>query len=156
MVPNPAFQPPIDINGSLPPLKRSTTLPAPATLQLNAPSRSLLAPEDAIYQSSPPRKQSAAVNKLQKDLRMTNGTNGDIPRLPSRVRRHKDRNRSGSRRRKGTWKKLLWVKQSCKVTALSSILPLTLYQTQTIIPIRIRSLNICNETPASNLTISGH
>ena len=99
------------ITGPLPPLTRSTTLPT--NVRSVATDRSLLTPEDAIYQGSPPRKQSSAVNKLQKELRMTNGVNGDIPRLPRRER-HKDRNRSGSRRRKGTWKKLLWVKQSCK------------------------------------------
>jgi phosphatidylinositol glycan class C protein len=110
MVPNLAPQTSATISGPFPPLTRSTTLPVHGTTD-----RSLLAPEDAIYQASPPRKQSAAVNKLQKDLRMTNGTNEDTPRLPSRGRRNKERNRSGSRRRKGTWKKLLWVKQSCEV-----------------------------------------
>ena len=46
---------------------------------------------------------------------MTNGVNPDAARLPRRGR-NKDTNRSGSKRRKGTWKKLLWVKQSCEVT----------------------------------------
>merc|ERR1711977_580611 len=91
-----------------PPLTRSTTLPA-YNLQSIATDRTLLAPEDAIHQGSPPRKQSAAVNKL-KELRMTNGLTGDL-RL-SRRGRHGDRTRSASRRKKGTWKKLLWVKQS--------------------------------------------
>lgn len=96
-----------------PPLTRSTTLPA-YNLQSIATDRTLLAPEDAIHQGSPPRKQSAAVNKL-KELRMTNGLTGDL-RL-SRRGRHGDRTRSASRRKKGTWKKLLWVKQSCKLRA---------------------------------------
>ena len=113
MVPNQAPPTSTTTTGALPPLTRSTTLPA--TVRSFATDRSLLTPEDAIYQASPPRKQSAAVQKLQKDLRMTNGVNGDAARLPRRGR-HKDRNRSGSRRRKGTWKKLLWVKQSCKHT----------------------------------------
>src|SRR5271168_36629 len=112
MVPNQA--PPTSATNSspVPPLTRAATLPAnvPRTI---AADRSLLTPEDAIYQTSPPRKQSATVNKLEKDLRMTNGVNGDAARLPRRGR-HKERNRSGSRRRKGTWKKLLWVKQSCE------------------------------------------
>lgn len=111
MVPNQAPPTSTIRTGPLPPLTRSTTLPA--NVRSVATDRSLLTPEDAIYQGSPPRKQSSAVNKLQKDLRMTNGVNGDAARLPRRGR-HKDRNRSGSRRRKGTWKKLLWVKQSCK------------------------------------------
>lgn len=93
-----------------PPLLRSSTLPAYAR---QFPSdRSLLTPEDAIYQGSPPRKQSVAVTKL-KDLRMSNADSGDGLRMG---RRHKDgssRAGSRSRRRKGTWKKLLWVKQSC-------------------------------------------
>merc|ERR1711939_443152 len=91
-----------------PPLTRSTTLPA-YNLQSIATDRTLLAPEDAIHQGSPPCKQSAAVNKL-KELRMTNGLTGDL-RL-SRRGRHGDRTISASRRKKGTWKKLLWVKQS--------------------------------------------
>jgi phosphatidylinositol glycan class C protein len=111
MVPNQALLTSNTIIGPLPPLTRSTTLPA--TVRSVATDRSLLTPEDAIYQGSPPRKQSAAVNKLQKDMLMTNGANGDAARLPRRGR-NKGRNRSGSRMRKGTWKKLLWVKQSCK------------------------------------------
>lgn len=46
---------------------------------------------------------------------MTNGLTGDL--RPSRRGRHGDRTRSASRRKKGTWKKLLWVKQSCKLRA---------------------------------------
>ncbi|TVY80777.1 Phosphatidylinositol N-acetylglucosaminyltransferase GPI2 subunit, partial [Lachnellula suecica] len=107
MVPNPA--PSSSTTTSLPPLIRGTSLPSvPRTLGTD---RTLLAPEDAIYQTSPPRKQSAAVHKLQKELRMTNGEKGDALRLPMRGR-HKSRNRSSSRRRKGVWSKLLWVKQS--------------------------------------------
>lgn len=116
MVPNQVLPTPMAITGPAPPLTRNTTLPS--KVQSLTTDHSLLTPEDAIYQGSPPRKQSAAVNKLQKDLRMTNGTDsaiGAAGRLPGRSR-HKDTNRSGSRRRKGTWKKLLWVKQSCKDT----------------------------------------
>src|ERR1700733_13683840 len=98
MVPNQA--PPVSatINGPYPELTRATTLPT--NVRNIRTDRSLLAPEDAIYQGSPPRRQSAAVNKPQKDLRMTNGVNGDASRVPRRGR-HKDRNRSGSNRRKG-------------------------------------------------------
>lgn len=110
MVPNLAHQSSVGAAAQFPPLTRSTTLPT--NVRSVPTDRSLLAPEDAIYQGSPPRKQSAAVNKLQKNLRMTNGSNGDTTRLPSSGRRRKERNRSGSRRRKGSWKKLLWVKQS--------------------------------------------
>jgi hypothetical protein len=116
MVPNQAPPTSATITFPLLPLTQSTTVSA-SNIRSVATDRSLLTPEDAIYQGSPPRKQSAAAadtaNKLQKDLRMTNGASGDAARLPRRGR-HKDRNRSGSRRRKGTWKKLLWVKQSCE------------------------------------------
>jgi phosphatidylinositol glycan class C protein len=113
MVPYQTPQPPASVSQpTLPPLTRGTTLPP--ILHRNSTDRSLLAPEDAIYAGSPPRKQSAGISKLQKDLRMTNGGGDDIIRLQKRGR-HKERNgRSGSsRRRKGTWKKLLWVKQTC-------------------------------------------
>ena len=101
------------VSDSLPRLTRITSLPAP--VRPVATDRSLLTPEDAIYQGSPPRKHSAAVSKLQKELSLTNGVSADAIRS-SRRARHKDRNRSTSRRRKGTWKKLLWVKQSCKAS----------------------------------------
>lgn len=102
------------------PLKRSSTLPVPP--RVDVPHRSLLAPEDAIYQDSPPRKQSAAVNRLQKDLRMTNGNPvaPEIKSSRSRGRsRPKSQNRSTSRRSRTTWKKLLWVKQSCELPSAS-------------------------------------
>ncbi|KAK6580778.1 hypothetical protein PZA11_007014 [Diplocarpon coronariae] len=108
MVPNQASAPSATTVQPLPPLTRSTTLPAyppPVT----ATDRSRLAPEDAIYHGSPPRKPSAAVTGL-KDLRLTTGLNADPRR--SRRGRNADRARSGSRRKKGAWKKLLWVKQS--------------------------------------------
>ncbi|RDL31349.1 Uncharacterized protein BP5553_09558 [Venustampulla echinocandica] len=98
---------------TLAPLTGSTTL---STLTAHprsvATDRTLLAPEDAIYQQSPPRKPPSAVNRLQneKALCMTSGMNGDIA-VPKRGR-HKSRTGSGSRRRKGSWKRLLWVKQS--------------------------------------------
>lgn len=99
------------VNGPpLGPPKRSSTMPA--TIPTTGPGRSLLAPEDAIYQGSPPRRQSAAVNKLQKDLRMTSGGTVDA-RIPVRGRLQKGGHRSESRRRNRVWKKLLWVKQSC-------------------------------------------
>lgn len=113
MVPNQAPPPTAKITNSLPALVRATTLP-PYINQRNVGDRSLLTPEDAIYHGSPPRRHSAAVNKLQKDLRMTNGTNGDTGVSRLRRGRHKERNGSEVSRRKGTWKKLLWVKQSCE------------------------------------------
>jgi hypothetical protein len=101
------------LNTSFPPLNRANTLPAPSLHRATATDRSLLAPEDAIYAGSPPRRQSAAVSKLQKDLRMTNGGGDGNIRSLSRGRHKLRTARSGSRRRKGAWKKLLWVKQTC-------------------------------------------
>ncbi|KAH8601822.1 phosphatidylinositol N-acetylglucosaminyltransferase-domain-containing protein [Bisporella sp. PMI_857] len=100
------------VNEKFPPLVRAATLPSPV-LRPPATDRSLLAPEDAIY-GSPPRKQSAAVNRLQKDLRMTSGADSSS-RLPStsrRAQKDRDHSRSRNRNRRRVWKKLLWVKQS--------------------------------------------
>ncbi|PQE19752.1 phosphatidylinositol N-acetylglucosaminyltransferase protein [Rutstroemia sp. NJR-2017a WRK4] len=97
MVPPPAPR-------SAPPLTRSSTLPAVPSKNPPHHDRSHLAPEDAIFQASPPRR-STAVNTL----RAANG--GDSSRV-NRRDRHNDRTKSSSRRRKATWKKLLWVKQS--------------------------------------------
>ena len=124
MVPNQAPPPTTKITNALPPLSRTTTLP-PFNPRLVG-DRSLLTPEDAIYLGSPPRRHSAAVNKLQKDLRMTNGANGDIPQL--RRGRHKERNGSEGGRRKGTWKKLLWVKQSCEYGNVKNGIGLIFYR----------------------------
>ena len=100
------------ITESLPPLTQSTSLPAEIN-RLTSPDRNLLTPDDAFLQSSPPGKETA---RLQKELRMTSGVNGDVNR--PRIRRPKDGDRSRSRRRKGAWKKLLWVKQSCELCVL--------------------------------------
>ncbi|TGO44535.1 hypothetical protein BCON_0502g00040 [Botryotinia convoluta] len=89
---------------SAPPLNRSSTTPNIASARTIPYERSHLAPEDAISQASPPRRTSAAFNQLRM-------TNGDAGRLRSRGR-HTDRTKSSTRRRKATWKKLLWVKQS--------------------------------------------
>ncbi|KAM0135631.1 hypothetical protein ACHAO1_004985 [Botrytis cinerea] len=89
---------------SAPPLNRSSTAPNITSARTVPYERSHLAPEDAISQASPPRRSSAAVNQLRM-------TNGDAGRLRSRGR-HADRTKSSTRRRKTTWKKLLWVKQS--------------------------------------------
>lgn len=107
MVPKPG-SPSASIKSPFPPLTRSTTLPVHLPADV-APNRALLAPEDAIYQGSPPRKQSMGGVSI-KDLRMTNGSNADVRPRRGRQGEH----RSGSRRKKGAWKKLLWVKQSCE------------------------------------------
>jgi hypothetical protein len=117
-----------------------------------APERTLLAPEDAIYQVSPPRKLPNAAEKILNDLRMTNG---DSLKLHRRAR-HKDGHRTSSRRRKGAWKKLLWVKQSCALPLQSTAWQLLIpRQIRTTTPIKIPSSNTSNEILVSNLTTSG-
>ncbi|KAI1506087.1 phosphatidylinositol N-acetylglucosaminyltransferase-domain-containing protein [Biscogniauxia marginata] len=106
MTSKPALQLSTTVNGpgdgpSHPSLTRSATLPA----DIHSPrtARSHLAPEDAFYTASPPRRQSGFD---------TNGTNDSATESRSRRMRSKLGSRSRSRRRKRSWKKLLWVKQS--------------------------------------------
>ncbi|QSZ32387.1 hypothetical protein DSL72_001961 [Monilinia vaccinii-corymbosi] len=98
------MMPPLAPRSALPPLNLSSTVPNITCPRLAPQERSHLAPEDAISQASPPRRASAPVNQPRT-------TNGDAGRLRSRGR-HNDRTKSSNRRRKATWKKLLWVKQS--------------------------------------------
>ncbi|KAF2397445.1 GPI2-domain-containing protein [Trichodelitschia bisporula] len=65
------------------------------------PSR--LAPEDAFYAHSPPRRQRA-----RSPLGLDGAARGD----KSEVTRRLSERRSSGRRRKSQWRKLLWVKQS--------------------------------------------
>lgn len=75
----------------------------------NKPSDpSHLRPEDAW---SPPRKIPRQRSPLGRSDTITAANASSIPTEPKR-RRDRHRGRSGSRRRKGPWKKLLWVKQS--------------------------------------------
>lgn len=98
------------------------------------PSR--LAPEDAYYipQSPPQIRTDNHPNKVA--AAKANGVAiaplpiGPPPVIPGlkptfslssqRRRREKERGRSGSRRSKGVWKKLLWVKQSCRSWCVSA------------------------------------
>ncbi|KAL8657390.1 MAG: hypothetical protein Q9226_001971, partial [Calogaya cf. arnoldii] len=78
---------------------------------------SRLAPDNAFFAHSPPRHRSDA-NNISRTL------NGDSTasssNLDRRRKREKDRGRSGSRRGKAEWKKLLWVKQpKCTLYFLS-------------------------------------
>ena len=71
-----------------------------------------LAPEDAIYAHSPSRTQLP--NDPYRALEIVSSVTDGLsirPTSSTRRRRGKDRGRSGSRRGKGVWKKLLWVKQ---------------------------------------------
>lgn len=80
-----------------------------------------LAPEDAFYAHSPPRTRRAPITGSSS---LANGSDAAGPSARtvtatrSRRTREKERGRSASRRRKGVWKKLLWVKQSCMAPVL--------------------------------------
>ncbi|KAK5117513.1 hypothetical protein LTR85_008898 [Meristemomyces frigidus] len=69
-----------------------------------------LRPEDAIPANSPPRKVQRKSSPLGRSDTVTAATVNHT--TESRARKDRRRGRSGSRRQKGTWKKLLWVKQS--------------------------------------------
>jgi phosphatidylinositol glycan class C protein len=75
-----------------------------------------LAPEDAFYAHSSPRRQRQIDDFLSlNDDTVTADSLGVKATRLARRRRGKDRGRSGSRRGKNVWKKLLWVKQKdCK------------------------------------------
>lgn len=84
-----------------PGLTRAATLPI--ELHATRSARSHLAPEDAFNTASPSRRQSGfepSINDIRAESR-------------SRKMNSKLGSRSRSRRRRRTWKKLLWVKQSC-------------------------------------------
>ncbi|KAK3172458.1 hypothetical protein OEA41_005780 [Lepraria neglecta] len=70
-----------------------------------------LAPEDAFYAHSSPRRQRHNDQYLALDGEVTGDSTSVRSIGSTRRRRGKDRGRSGSRRGKGVWKKLLWVKQ---------------------------------------------
>lgn len=93
-----------------------TLQPTPASHDSNGvastdPNR--LAPEDAFYAHSPPRRQweRSGGEVTGPDALDVDGSL--VPGGVMRRRREKDQRRSASRKRKGAWKKLLWVKQSC-------------------------------------------
>lgn len=109
---------------TLPPLARSATAPGPfravaaaaAEQQLQIqrrPDPSHLAPEDALFATSPPRRSNAFDPSLS--------GNGDLAARHLRMRNKDTGSRSRSRRRKRTWKKLLWVKQSCMSLGLLDV-----------------------------------
>ncbi len=71
-----------------------------------------LAPEDAFYAHSPPKRQLPIDRYGALDSASSLIDSLSIrPAGSTRRRRGKDRGRSGSRRGRGVWKKLLWVKQ---------------------------------------------
>jgi len=143
--------PPEDADDRFPPLARSMT--GPAAFQPSRSDPSHLAPEDAIYAASPPRRPSnfgsgGNVNEGLRDLRSR------------RLRLHEEGSRSRSRRRKRTWKKLLWVKQSCRSThstdqGLCMLANWKAIQTLITIPIKPPSSRTCSGTLACSPTNFG-
>jgi len=87
--------------------------------QGRVPDPNRLAPEDAYFATSLSRIRSAPVN-YDENLRSLNG-DGTVSTLRPRGVLGTDPSRKdvrklgagGRRRRKGAWKKLLWVKQTC-------------------------------------------
>lgn len=71
--------------------------------QERIPDPNRLAPEDAYFAPSLSRARSAPVN-YDESLRSLKPGRKDVRKLGGH---------SGRQRRKGAWKKLLWVKQSC-------------------------------------------
>lgn len=104
-----------DHSETVPTLARSATAPVPfrtiatrAHLQ-NRPDPSHLSPEDAFLVASPPRRSNGFEPSA-----IPNGS-GEVLSRHLHLRTKDDAgSRSRSRRRKKAWKKLLWVKQSCK------------------------------------------
>ena len=81
-----------------------------------------LAPEDAFFARSPPkrRREDAYASDLREEVPEGDGS-GVWKDRPLRRKREKERGRSGSRRRKGEWKKLLWVRHpGCRVSIFQS------------------------------------
>ncbi|KAL8772912.1 MAG: hypothetical protein Q9209_001932 [Squamulea sp. 1 TL-2023] len=96
-----------------------TTYAAPpsiTSIYLNRPAlpskpyndSSRLAPEDAFFAHSPPRVHGEAQFKPRLAHENSSASSNNVN---GRRKREKERGRSGSRRGKGEWKKLLWVKQ---------------------------------------------
>lgn len=97
------------------------------------PPSSHLRPEDAFHPKSPPRK----VRKSSPLGRSDTITASNVGTIESRRKREKRRGRSGSRRAKGTWKKLLWVKQACMFNCAKEC-----YHTRTFC-----DTNLCDSRP---------
>ena len=104
--------------------------PSPPTHHASVSQRSLqhrpfsdpnrLAPEDAFLPHSPPRTR-----REQRPTEVVHGVSHGATQFSTsddglvRRKRDKDRGRSGSRRRKGEWKRLLWVRHPGCTTANS-------------------------------------
>lgn len=102
---------PIHSSAASPNLQYATSTKPPIPHRpFSDPNR--LAPEDAFYAHSLPRRQ-LPVDRYGALDSVSSVTDDPAirPVGSTRRRRGKDRGRSGSRRGQGVWKKLLWVKQ---------------------------------------------
>ena len=118
-----------------------------------------LAPEDAFFAHSPPRRHREHYANGSIEGNAVNGDSaGARVSLGGRRRHDKDRGRSRSRKGKGRWSKLLWVKHDCTIFPLqdgpdgnANSVP----QIQTTTPTLLPSSPPSNATPASSPTTSG-
>ena len=101
------FPPPIPVDTH----PNRTTGSKPPELERSLPDPNRLAPEDAYFAPSLSRARSAASN-YEENLRSLNG-DGSAHIGSTAALRKKLGGPGRRRKRKGAWKKLLWVKQSC-------------------------------------------
>ena len=116
---------------------------------------SRLAPGNAFFPPPPPRLHAEAETIARTVNEAPTAGSSSYDR---RRKRDKDRGRSGSRRGKGEWKKLLWVKQpKCKQASNPlAFLPLTTGpQIPIITPTHRLSSPICSATPGFSPMTSG-
>lgn len=100
-----SFAPPIPVE------THSNRTPESPELERSLPDPNRLAPEDAYFANPLLRARSAPSN-YQENLRSLNGDSS--VHIGSAAALRKKLGGAGRRRkRKGAWKKLLWVKQSC-------------------------------------------
>lgn len=113
--------PPSSLSSIPPPIPVDThpnRSPNSRTPEDRVPDPDRLAPEDAYFAPSLSRVRSAPTN-YDDTLRSLNGEatlhppRGSLGADPNRNNVRKLGAGAGRRRRKGAWKKLLWVKQSC-------------------------------------------
>ena len=101
------FSPPIPVNTH----PNRDLGPKSPELERSLPDPNRLAPEDAYFAPSLSRARSGPTN-YEQSLRSLNGESS--AHLGSAAALRKKLGGAGRRRkRKGAWKKLLWVKQSC-------------------------------------------
>ena len=93
------------------PVTHYVTANKPPIPQRPFANSNLLSPDAAFY-AHPPSRHLQPQHEEHYAHEIEDTVDGETPSLRSGGRtRKRNRGRSGSRRRKGVWKKLLWVKQ---------------------------------------------